>query len=248
MIKIPKKFMGEPIKGSLEKVLADIDKAPTLEPEPSGTGTHTYHNGFVYIPTANLWFAEEITLTNTNWYDCHKELAKQTLVLPNGSEKRLRMPTPKQTWGLILYAKAHQDDPKLKKIYNDILQKKPENKWRAEWQNARFIAGSGFNDLDLETVIGIDSSGNLKTTKQPLEPCLGKSCYAKLNINSQGFLTEKSQDTDYNQEENIYFWPPVNGRVARFVAGSGGAGLSCGGGPQFTDVSLGVRASAEGAS
>ena len=214
----------------------------------SGSGVHSYHQDMIYIPTVKLWFTDDILFREKNWNDSHKELAKLTKTFPNGYRSKLRMPTPAETLGLILYAKEHLDDLKLKKIYEDILQKKPQNTWRGEWQNARFVQGSGFNGLNLETVIDVDSNGNLKTSSVALLPCLGNNCYAKLKINSQGFLIEPLQDTEYKLGENLYFWTPVKNAVAGFDADSGRASLVCGRYPSGSSSSLWVRGcvSAEG--
>jgi hypothetical protein len=217
--------------------------------DANSQGTHSYHQDMIYIPTVKLWFTDDILFREKNWNDSHKELAKLTKTFPNGYSSKLRMPTPAETWGLIFYAKEHLNDPKLKKIYDDILKKKPENTWRGEWQNARFVQGSGFNNLNLETVVDVASNGNLKTNSAALQPCLGNNTYAKLKTNLQGFLTEPTQHSEYKQGENIYFWAPIKDRVARFDAGSGRAGLDCCRAPAAVDSSLGVRgcASAEGA-
>jgi hypothetical protein len=236
--KLEEKLRGK--KAQEEITLKTTDEETPLI--PLGT-QHVFHKGFVYIPTVNIWFAEELSLNETNWHDCHKELAKQTKTFPNNYNSRLKMPTPKETWALILYAKEHLDDLRLKKIYNDILKKQPEGSWRAEWQNIRFVPGTGFKNLDLETVV-VDSNGDLSTIKEPLKVCLETSGYTQLKINSQGLLIEESKDTEYKQGENIYFYTPVGSFVARFVAVSDRAGLYCSRNPASTNPSLGVRASA----
>jgi len=223
-----------------------------VPPENTGAGspgTHIYQNDMIYIPTVKLWFTDDILFRGKNWIDSHKELAKMTKTFPNGYISRLRMPTPAETWGLVLYAKEHLDDLKLRKVYEDILKKKPENTWRGEWQNARFVEGSGFNNLNLETVIDVDLNGIRKTNSVALQPCSGNNIYAKLKTNSQGFLTEPSPYGEYKQGENIYFWAPVKNAVAWFGADSDWAILDCGRGPPYASSSLGVRGctSAEGA-
>ena len=81
----------------------------------------------------------------------------------------------------------------------------------------------------METVIGIDSKGNLLTQKTSLEQCLMKDCYAEFEFNNQGLAIKKSKNQNYKQGDNIYFSYPRENYVARFDAGSGGAGLCCGG-------------------
>jgi len=116
------------------------------------------------------------------------------------------------------------------------------------WLNGQFVKGQGFRNLDLEMVVGLESDGTtLKKKKIDLADCLGKNSYAKIKFNSQGFPTEKHGDK-YVQGENVYFWKPVENRVAGFSANSGGAYLGCGRGPSDSNDSLGVFACAEGAS
>ena len=76
----------------------------------------------------------------------------------------------------------------------------------------------------------------------PLLPCLQKNCYADLRkINSQGLFTTEATKQEYIQGQTAYFWKPVNGYVARFVANSVRAGFSCLRDPDNSYASLGVR-------
>ena len=115
------------------------------------------------------------------------------------------------------------------------------------WLNARYVQGSGFKKLDLETIIGVDADGTFKTRKEPLLPCLDKDVFAEIAFNAQGIPTQKSAEQNYKQGENIHYYKPVKGRVAWFDAGSVRADLLCYGNPVGSDASLGVFLCAEGA-
>lgn len=114
------------------------------------------------------------------------------------------------------------------------------------WLNAIFVEGTGHNSLDIETIIGIDGKGNLITKKSPLEACPNDS-YVNLDFNSQGLAKSKSSQQSYQQGNNVYFWSPVENRVAGFCAGSVRAYLYCVGVPSYSYSSLGVFVCAEGA-
>jgi hypothetical protein len=115
------------------------------------------------------------------------------------------------------------------------------------WLNARFIRGSGFNGLDLETITGMDSNGNLQPTSTPLLTCHNQNAYVNLQFNNQGLATTPSGDRDYKLGKNINFWTPVKDCVVRFNADFYGADLSCNGYPASANASLGLFACAEGA-
>ena len=112
------------------------------------------------------------------------------------------------------------------------------------WLNAKFIKGTGFNNLDIETFNAPTSQ------KQPLEQCLLQNTYVSLNLND--FNSQKmpkptiQTHSQYTEGENIHFYHPVENRVARFSAGSGGAVLFCYGGPGGSNPALGVFFCAEG--
>src|SRR3989338_3676512 len=86
-------------------------------------------DGFIYVPSINLYVAKERSLQGLNWNDTHKKILSEGLG---------RMPTPNETWELIKYAKANLSNPELKNVYDDILKTTPQNTWHGEWQNAKF--------------------------------------------------------------------------------------------------------------
>ena len=128
--------------------------------------------------------------------------------------------------------------------FKDIYGHNRPGAWT--WLNARFVPGSGFNELDLETVVGIEQNGSLRTKKEPLMPYLKKDCYAELEFNAQGLPTSEAAYQEYRQGKNLRSFYPREGSVARFDADSDGAGFDCGRGPQGSNSALGVFLCTEG--
>ncbi len=116
------------------------------------------------------------------------------------------------------------------------------------WLNARFVQGTGFNNMDLETITGIDKQGNLIVNKTPLDNCEWSDSYINLDFNSQGLAKSKFAKQEYSQGKNVYFYRPRLNFVARFIALSGRVDFVCFRGATFADPSLGVFTSTEGAS
>ena len=240
-IKIPEQFMGKPVEGAMERFLKG-NPSPVALPEQAEYSQTNFPNikGYIHVPSINLSFAEERSLYGKTWYDTHKAL------IP----RRLRMPTIKETEELIFYLKNNLSDPRLKKVYDDILKITPKDTWHGEWQNNIFSKDS--NGMYTQRVIGLDKKGELiLSAKEKLENCLNSDGWAdfssKSKLTSQGLCKESSNLSEYKQGDNIYFWYPRDERVARFDVDSGGASLNCDGGPGDSDSSLGVRACAEGA-
>ncbi|MFH1270957.1 MAG: hypothetical protein ABII03_04960 [Nanoarchaeota archaeon] len=116
------------------------------------------------------------------------------------------------------------------------------------WLNARLIQGTGFKNLNLETVLSLNPDDTLKTRIALLQDHIkGEGIYVDLDFNNQGAPTKKSATQSYQQGINLRFWGPRINAVARFFASSGRAGLGFFGGPEYSGSSLGVFPCAEGA-
>ena len=115
------------------------------------------------------------------------------------------------------------------------------------WLNARFVQGSGFQNMNLERVVAVNADGTLKTKVVPLQPCIWENCYVTFDMNAQGLSSNKSDKLEYFLGENIYFFKPRLNQVAEFVAYSDWAVLDCDGDPTDSYSSLGVFACAKGA-
>jgi len=115
------------------------------------------------------------------------------------------------------------------------------------WLNARFVQGSGFNNLNLESVRRVNTDGTFNVIATPLEACIWEACYVTFDMNAQGLPTRKSSNQNYSAGENLKFYYPRQDRVARFNASSGRTNLDCDGDPTEPYSSLGVFACAKGA-
>ncbi len=188
---------------------------------------------------------------NKNYEENHKFVLNQGLYMPT---PRLFMNYFKQVLEAqrgkrnLAYADGSQvPDSEVEEMYAHLTTNHKNQFGRSDvgawtWLNARFKTGC------LETVTGIDSSGNLTRTSSRLESCLNEDVLATLDINGQGLSTIKAHKNKYKARENIFFYKPRDGRVARFGANSDGARLGCGSGdPDDRDDGLGVFACAEGA-
>ena len=233
-IKIPEKFMGKPIKGAMAKVLAEAENPVETINEPQNT-TENPKSGYIYIPSVNIFIAKERTHLGANWYDCHKQL----------HEENLLMPTIPQFLAYINYLKANPNGTSLgdaskqeiESILDDILTVR--NPWRAEWFDAKFEKKG--EKLYINYNHRTDSNGNLiPKNSELLEDCLMEDCYADiLNPNKKGLpLIKLAKDNG-----GIYYWYPRENYVAGFCVDSGGAGLYCDGDPSCGYSGLGVFAS-----
>jgi hypothetical protein len=262
--KIPDEFMGGSVKGAIERALAkqpiepegredgsinlgvDIDRSEYLK-VPGVTGIN---GGPVLVSKYELQ-----GFNNLNYEGTHRKLIGGGLYMPPPG---IFMPhfknvvSAKQGSVKLLDGNGQEvNERELDDIYNHLTKDHiaaygaDTQKGAWTWLNARFIEGTGFKGLDLETVIGLDGNG-LKVRKEPLQNCVWKDKLVKLEFNDQGLAVNESSGNQYQQGQNTYFWHPRNGTVARFVAGSNKANLDCYWNPGNFDASLGVFGCAEG--
>jgi hypothetical protein len=252
-----KKSESNPVQTSAPITLKPVTSAPIINVNVNinlgdyiQVGVKGIHNNPVLISKY-----EVADSNNKNYEDAHK------FVL----EKGLYMPTP--AIFMTHFNSVRDAKNGIKNIYdgdgNRIIGKELEDiylhltkdhidtfsggqagAW--SWLNARFVKGKGQGKLDLETVMGIDGKGNLVTSNSPLRICSGDG-YVNLDFNSQGLAKSKFNQQSYQQGKNVYFWSPVEGRVARFYAYSDVASLDCNRFPSYSYASLGVFVCAEGA-
>jgi hypothetical protein len=235
-IQIPKTFMGKPVAGSLEKVLAGNGN-PTVDPvnpqiQPLTNAPDL--QGYVYVPSIGLYVAKQRTHIELNWNQTHEALQNEAL----------KMPTIPQFLEFLKFLQnGYQDRAEAQLILDDILAKR--DPWRAEWLDAK-IAKPGA-DLFYQYEHKIINNQAIPQKSEKLDSCLMEDCWADIfNGNSQGLPTRKL-GTNYEQGKNSYFWYPRSDRVARFGANSDGALLDCDRNPANTFPSLGVFACREAA-
>jgi hypothetical protein len=108
------------------------------------------------------------------------------------------------------------------------------NPWRSEWLDAKFENGN--------MKYHVFADGDIKENSQPISAeVLMQNKIPGINLeawlNDNYFGLPKSNIP----KGNLYYWAPVEGRVARFSADSVRALLSCDWYPWGTSASLGVR-------
>jgi len=177
----------------------------------------------IYVPKIKLYIAKETSLYGLDWRSAHKELHK----------KGLQMLTIREFIDFILYLKQNPNIQDTKKILDEILTQR--DPCRTEWLDAKF------SEKDKQMYINYNHrtvNGKLVAqNKEPLEECLMTFVpMRKIDLascNKQGLPTKEGDD--------IYFWCPIEGRVAGFSASPFKTILHCdwyaGGHP-----SIGVRA------
>ena len=263
-IKIPETtIFGKPVKGAIERVFsrqAQQVQQTQPAPQPLAVNPNIVAHDYIQIPKLRKVISrlEVQGYNNLNWEDTHFKL----------NENGLYMPTiPLFMQHLMNVIEAYKSKGKktlfdasgnpvsekdLGDIYfhlmKDHIAVYGSNPGAWTWLDARFADDGGMKILSGHRT-SKDSQGNriLKPGKtENLESYLSEDCYADLDSASrQGLLTRKSQSQSYVQGSNVYFWHPIDGRVARFYANSGGADLGCGGNPSGGYSNLGVFAVAD---
>ncbi len=247
-IKIPKTtIFGKPVKGAMERALNKQDPVP--EPETVAVSGNINPSEYLGIPGTNTIISkfELPDYNNLNWKDTHFKLY----------EKGLYMPTPaifmphflnvidayKNKTRLFDAAGNPIPENELEDMYLHLTkdhiaayQGGQTGAWT--WLDAQFEEQG--EAMKIHTNHKVVNNKLKPQTIQDLEQCIKKDCYVDLEFNSQGFPTRESSSQNYIQGQNIYFWHPRNGSVARFGAGSGRADLGCDWYPDYMNSSLGV--------
>lgn len=257
-IKIPDNWLGEPIDGAIERVLEAKDEPePPQQPEPTRpdvtniAGNDRYiflegrqHGNYEY---PGLLVAMDRTHKGKNWNDTWSALRQEDAL----------MLTPRQYvdfLNLLKSGKAYDGNgrtissSKLPELFDDIT--KVQSPWRSEWLDAKFEnkvvgkkLGGLMNQNSLHIVYHKLDNGNLIEVADPLDGCLAEDRKPGIDMNYWlSNATEQGLPPKDNQDGQLWYWHPRDGRVAGFDAGSDGAYLSCGRYPADSDPSLGVRA------
>ena len=175
--------------------------------------------GFIYVPSMNLYVAKERSHLRENWYEAHEALSK-------ADSKMLTIP---EFINFLNYLRKNPSGENIQ-VYEKITQ---GDQWGAEWLDAYFEKRE--DGLWILT-------GN-KTKAEKLEKCLMKDRTPGISLNrwlknptSQGLPRPKISLGD------LYYWYPENGRVAGFLASSFRTDLGCNRDPFFGYLERGVRA------
>jgi len=189
------------------------------EDKPIRTRTED-KEGFIYIPSMNLYVAKERSHLRKNWHEAHEALLEE-------DSKMLTIP---EFANFLNYLKEKPSRENTQ-VYNDITQL--TSPWRAEWLDAYFekrkdgfyvLTGNKATAEKLETALMEDRTPGISLDswlKKPNSQGLPRSDIAKGNLN---------------------YCYPRDGTVAEFVAYSDGIDLDCDGDPSATESVFGVRA------
>ena len=257
-IKIPDQFMGKPIEGAMERVLAMAPKNDDMPVEEGGKYVvlPNEERNYIQVPQFGIVVAMRETHLGKNMFDTLEALAGE----------RLKMPSQRQFMRHWLNVKESAEK-KRKLVYADgtpvsydvsrdlwgYMSSTDRSKFNGKncctWLNSLFKEENGkwFVEEDLRVETDAQSRKYLRGTRVSLDNCIGEKCYIDLNFNPQNLPTTKSSAEKYAQGKNLYFWHPKNESVAGFFADSDWAGLVCDRDPTGADSSLGVFSCAEGA-
>jgi len=186
-------------------------------------------DGFVYVPSINLYVAKEKKLDGKNWFEAH-------MGLKGNGERMLTMP---EFVEFLKYVKTNN-----KEIYNNITEVR--SPWRAEWIDVDFKTKD--SNLYVNSNHIFDENGKIISYKSEV---LDKNTLMKEKtpgISIDDFLDSHNTKQGFPSKDveggSLYYWSPGkdNNSVARFDAGFGRACLYCNWGPSYGDSGLGVRA------
>ncbi len=227
-MKLPKMFEGsneEEMRKVYERIMSEEPPKSNSQASPANAPNL---DGFIYVPTVNLYVAREKSFLGENWFDCHKGLLGENS----------RMLTIPEFVEFLKYTKVNHKD-----IYDDITEVK--SPWRAEWLDADFKVKGEQLYVNYNHIL--DSSGNLipKDSDALADDTLMTSRTPGISL--EDYLdnhTPQGLPKSDVKEGKLYYYAPMkdNKSVARFDADSGGAFLSCYRGPSGAISDLGVRA------
>ncbi|MDP1695979.1 MAG: hypothetical protein Q8L29_03635 [archaeon] len=216
VIKIPEKFMGKLVKGSIERSLANASTPEPEKPENKKIIVPQPVEGFIYVPSISLYVGREKLFHGSNLNKAHEKLQAQDS----------RMLTPYQFMEFIKYLQ-NNSIPDKDKILDEILTVREP--YRSEWLDAKFSEQG--KDMFIE---------HFGQKPAKLEKCVAREGWVDMNsYNSQGMPTKTIK------KHELYFYPPTADTVAGFSADSNGASLDCDRDPTNSYTSLGVRPARE---
>jgi len=223
-VEMPDHFGGKPIpEDAIEIALAAEKKK-----KEGNEGKAPSLGSFIYVPSVNLYVAKERALLNHNWDDTHKKL----------HEQNLRMPTIPQFIEFLKYLRA---DPTTenRRVYNKIT--KARDPWKGEWLDAKFYAKDDELWVAYNHIINLkgdlEAKGNEKLEGQLMRDEDVVSLEHWLNNPTKQGLPQENPE-----QEDLWYWPPKENKVAKFIANGICAGLNCESDHSYSHSDLGVRA------
>ncbi len=261
--------MGKPIKGSLERVLAQAatGNQPDTDAGKGGAGQPNAQLPAQFVPqdyilvgsnapnTLPTYIAKEITLKRKNWSDTHYALADNGLFMPTPKimiDHFMNVKRAAEGTGALCDGSGTPLSPQETSDLWDYLSLADSTYRNSKgvcwtWLDAKFNDENGVWYMETNhRVVVAGNQKELRGQKVHLQPYYQQTGFVTLNFSADGFATEASPHTQYQRGENIYHWRPENDKVAGFVADSGWAYLGCVRNPAVVIDSLGVFACAEG--
>lgn len=259
--KIPKEFMGMTTEEALKIVEAKTTQPQShvqAPPQPLTVSANINQSDYVQIPQFGALIGKREIFKGKNWTDTHYLLAENGLYMPNPvmfMTHFMNVREASQGRSSLYDGNGSQlSQPEAQSLWNYLSSTdrnlfSGQNCWT--WLDALFkkdINGKIYMETNHGAVKDASGTWTLPTGKSiTLDSYLENSgVWADLPFNKQGLANKSSSNNGYVQGKNIYFWQPIENRVARFDADSDGACLNCNRDPTGTYSSLGVFACAEG--
>jgi hypothetical protein len=221
----------------LDEIVEDLLKGePTPHHTPIPDGSKYIlipENNFHSYQHPSIAIAKETQYPNLKWQQAKTTLESSGHFMPS-IPLFLELLTLLRSGNVLDCNHNRLSNQEITQILNNITEVR--DPWRAEHLNAAFPAEN-------KITYPIFSSGTLTYTTEDIAPDTlredklpGISLDAYLrNPTPQGLPRNNVSDS------KLYYYHPKTGRVAGFNAGSNGAVLVCGGGPQFSVAELAVR-------
>ncbi len=243
-MKLPKTFDGsneEEMRKVYERIMSEKNELPKQDPLPNPITIPSNITGsdYVQIPGEKFVIAIGETDKGLDYNRANLAVMKRNLYVPTIKEFMAfhnHIIDSYKNGKTIFDANGNLlSDATREDLYKQLTS----DCWT--WLNAKFDISR--KKKSIEYVTGFDNNDNLVTKKEDLESCLTQDGWVDFSkLSTQGIPTSTSSTQSYNKGEKIYFWHPIDGRVARFGASSGGAGLNCIRYPSDANSDLGVRA------
>ena len=247
IIEIPDSWMGKPIDGALERVLAKKNVVVPSQVQPASPiilPGQINPRDYITVPGYNIVIAKAETHKNRNWLETLDDLGAEGLMVPTIAQFMCHWMNVKTAVVDGMNILQYADGTAVPNTEAEDLWKYMSSGHRGgcwTWLNARFLENGG-NWKMVSEYKGTSS----KNVEVDLKCRIRQDKLVGLAFNDQGFPELESQETSYKAGQNIYFYHPRNNTVARFSADSDWADLGCGGDPSDRDASLGVLACAAG--
>ncbi len=218
---------------ALKRKIEPQAKAPEIQ-EPEAQEPPTFEKGeprkdYVFVPALGLYLSENRYHQNETWNQT------QEIVHKEGK----RMPTIPEFVELLKYLRIYEGKKNVKnaeKILDEVYTVREP--WRSEWLDAKFEDKNGMY-VSYHT---FDSKGKIIQKQEKLEAYLAEDKTPGIDLESWLKNPTKQGLPKANcKAGKLYYWSPVNGAVAGFVAFSDGAGLGCVGNRGNLSAGLGVR-------